>query len=98
MSTQQTDPTLPASAVTPIRRSRFGALMHRWGLTGEWLVSVALIYIAFILFVAIFGFLCHPYPHTHQHPARARTAAATAAGYTVSPQGLISYSAGVPPA
>ena len=67
MSTQQTDPTLHASAVTPIQRSRFGALMHRWGLSGEWLVSIALIYIAFILFVAIFGFLFQPYPHTQQN-------------------------------
>ncbi len=38
--------------------------MKRWGLTGEWLVTAAMIYIAFILFVAVFGFLFQPYPHT----------------------------------
>jgi peptide/nickel transport system permease protein len=40
--------------------------MRRWGLSGEWLVTAALIYIGFILFVAIFGFLFQPYPHTQQ--------------------------------
>ncbi len=40
------------------------SLMKRWGLTGEWLVTAAMIYIAFILFVAVFGFTFQPYPHT----------------------------------
>lgn len=51
---------------TLIRRGRVGRLMQRWGLSGEWLATAALIYIAFILFVAVFGFLFQPYPHTQQ--------------------------------
>ncbi len=53
-------------ANTRIRRRWIGSLMQRWGLSGEWLVTAALIYIAFILFVAIFGFTFQPYPHTQQ--------------------------------
>ena len=53
-------------ADTQIRRGRVGSLMRRWGLSGEWLVTAALIYIAFILFAAVFGFLIQPYPHTQQ--------------------------------
>lgn len=64
MSIRQTDPAIQTQAETQIRRSRLGALMHRWGLSGEWLVTVALIYIGFILFVSVFGFLFQPYPHT----------------------------------
>ncbi len=45
-------------------QERPSSLMKRWGLTGEWLVTAAMIYIAFILFVAVFGFLFQPYPHT----------------------------------
>ena len=58
MTTEQT------KATTGIKRSWLGALLHRWGLSGEWLVTIALIYVSFILFVAIFGFLFQPYPHT----------------------------------
>ncbi len=66
MSTQQTDPAMPPRADTLIRRGRVGLLLQRWGLSGEWLVTAALIFIAFVLFVAIFGFLFQPYPHTQQ--------------------------------
>lgn len=66
MSTQQIEPVENLQAKSTIQRGWFGELMHRWGLTGEWLVSVALIYIGFILFVAVFGFLFQPYPHTQQ--------------------------------
>jgi len=66
MSVQQTDPTMEPQPKSETRRSRLGAAMHRWGLSGEWLVTVALIYISFILFVAVFGFLFQPYPHTQQ--------------------------------
>ena len=66
MSVQQTDPATPPQAGAQVRRSWLGALMHRWGLSGEWLATAALIYIGFILFVAVFGFLFQPYPHTQQ--------------------------------
>ncbi len=62
MSAQLADP----AAESRIRRGWAASLMRRWGLTGEWLVTAALIYIGFILFVAIFGFLFQPYPHTQQ--------------------------------
>ncbi|MGR3290374.1 MAG: ABC transporter permease [Paracoccaceae bacterium] len=64
MSTQQTDPTVQPNTGAQINRSWLGALLHRWGLSGEWLVTAALIYIGLILFVAVFGFLFQPYPHT----------------------------------
>ncbi len=60
MSAQQTVP----AADSRIRRGWVTSLMRRWGLTGEWLVTAAMIYLGFILFVAIFGFLFQPYPHT----------------------------------
>ncbi len=66
MSTQQADPAVQPRADTQISRKWVGSLMQRWGLRGEWLVTVALVYIAFILFVAVFGFLFQPYPHTQQ--------------------------------
>lgn len=47
-----------------IPRGRVGTLIEKWGLTGEWLTTAALIYISVILFVAVFGFLFQPYPHT----------------------------------
>ncbi len=59
MSTGQTNPATPIAA--PVRRA---SLIKRLGLSGEWLVTAAMVYIAFILFVAIFGFLFQPYPHT----------------------------------
>ena len=62
MSAEQTS----AAVQGQITRGRVAALLHRWGLSGEWLVTAALIYIAFILFVAVFGFLFQPYPHTQQ--------------------------------
>ncbi len=57
--------TIPVSPdqMAPVRKD---SLMKRWGLTGEWLVTAAMIYIAFILFVAVFGFAFQPYPHTQQ--------------------------------
>ncbi len=66
MSIQQSNAETQSQATTRIKRGWFGELLHRWGLSGEWLVSMALIYVAFILFVAIFGFLFQPYPHTQQ--------------------------------
>ncbi|MHA1567011.1 MAG: ABC transporter permease [Alphaproteobacteria bacterium] len=66
MSTQQTDAAMRPQEDAQIRRGWVGSLMQRWGLGGEWLVTVALVYIAFILFVAVFGFLFQPYPHTQQ--------------------------------
>ncbi|MGR3344771.1 MAG: ABC transporter permease [Paracoccaceae bacterium] len=66
MSVQQTDPATPPQTGSQVRRSRLGALMHRWGLSGEWLATAGLIYIGIILFVAVFGFLFQPYPHTQQ--------------------------------
>jgi peptide/nickel transport system permease protein len=56
----------PGRADVQIERGWVGSLMQRWGLGGEWLVTAALIYIAFILFIAVFGFLFQPYPHTQQ--------------------------------
>ncbi|WP_235008573.1 ABC transporter permease [Candidatus Halocynthiibacter alkanivorans] len=64
MSTQQTNTAAQSQDEPRIRRGRTGALLARWGLSGEWLVTAALIYIGFILFVAVFGFLFQPYPHT----------------------------------
>ncbi len=64
MSTQPTVPAMRPPADFRIGRSWVGSLLQRWGLTGEWLVTAALIYLAFILFVAVFGFLFQPYPHT----------------------------------
>ena len=64
MSHQQAQPATQTVTTNRIKRSRLGALLHRWGLTGEWLVTAALIYVSFILFVAVFGFLFQPYPHT----------------------------------
>ncbi len=66
MTTGQQDPAMQRQAESQIRQGRVGPLMQRWGLSGEWLVTAALIYIAFILFVAVFGFLFQPYPHTQQ--------------------------------
>jgi len=62
MSTRQ----IEATPVTPVRRGWLSSRLHRWGLGGEWLVTVAMIYLAFILFVALFGFTFQPYPHTQQ--------------------------------
>ena len=64
MSTQQTNTAEQSQDEPRIRRGRIGTLLARWGLSGEWLVTAALIYIGFILFVAVFGFLFQPYPHT----------------------------------
>ncbi len=58
MNAGQTD---PIARGTPARRASW---IKRAGLSGEWLVTAAMIYIAFILFVAVFGFLFQPYPHT----------------------------------
>ena len=66
MSTQQTVPAVQPQADAQIGRNWVGSLLQRWGLRGEWLVTAALIYIAFILFVAVFGFTFQPYPHTQQ--------------------------------
>jgi len=60
MSLGQTNPETSDSAAALQRPS----LMKRLGLTGEWLVTAAMIYLGFILFVAVFGFLFQPYPHT----------------------------------
>ena len=62
MSNQQTNSPAPKQAA-PVKRL---SLIKRWGLGGEWLVTASMIYIAFILFVAVFGFLFQPYPHTQQ--------------------------------
>ncbi len=66
MSTQQTVPAVQPQADAQIRRNWVGSLLQRWGLRGELLVTAALVYIAFILFVAVFGFTFQPYPHTQQ--------------------------------
>ena len=66
MSRRETALARPVRADIQIRRGRVGSLMQRWGLSGEWLVTAALIFIAFILFVAVFGFMFQPYPHTQQ--------------------------------
>ena len=66
MSNQQSDTEVQSEAITLIKRGWLGGLLHRWGLSGEWLVSIAMIYVGFILFVAVFGFMFQPYPHTQQ--------------------------------
>jgi len=66
MSIQQKGPEMRSLTSAQIKRGWLGTRMHRWGLSGEWLVTAALIYVGFILFVAIFGFLFQPYPHTQQ--------------------------------
>jgi len=55
-----------ATAAKPgqVAPHRAPSLMKRWGLSGEWLVTAAIVYIGFILFVALFGFLFQPYPYT----------------------------------
>lgn len=66
MSMRETTLATPVRADARIRRGRVGSLMQRWGLGGEWLVTAALLFIALVLFVAVFGFLFQPYPHTQQ--------------------------------
>ena len=53
MSTQQAVPAVQPQADARIRRNWVSSLLQRWGLKGEWLVTAALVYIAFILFVAV---------------------------------------------
>ena len=67
MSRQLTDLAMPARQGSRIKRGRVGSLMLRWGLSGEWLVTAALSFIACVLFVAIFGSLFQPYAHTKQN-------------------------------
>lgn len=63
---QEKAAAVPPGFEPPVQRGWLGRKLNDWGLTGEWLVSAAMIYIGFILFVAIFGFLFQPYPHTQQ--------------------------------
>ena len=64
MSIEQSDSEQQSPVSAQIKRGWLGGLLYRWGLSGEWLVTIALIYVSFILFVAVFGFLFQPYPHT----------------------------------
>ena len=66
MSTQHTILAEQPQADAQISRNWVGSLLQRWGLGGEWLVTAALVYIAIVLFVAVFGFTFQPYPHTQQ--------------------------------